>query len=203
MRTDHPLGKRNTVPSKSRTLKALALTIAAALLLTSCGGGGNEGSANGGGNAEKPAGGEAKKPVGGGGNGGGGTGGGGNNMQGAATNAEQPPITDPRIVFATVDKNSINGNRARFRGVEVQEVVGERAFFIGESSAEVLLVVLGGDQNAEQVGVSKGKSINVNGVLRKPNENLQNNLELSEEEASVFNEQDIFLRAGRVTEPKK
>ena len=79
--------------------------------------------------------------------------------------------------------------------MEVRSVVSERAFFVGENDAEQLLVLNVG----EAVEVAEGQELVVAGRLNVPNPNLEEQLSLTPEELSAVGEQDIFLRAPRVT----
>ena len=99
-----------------------------------------------------------------------------------------------RVIVATPDKQTLNGNRARLDGIEVRIVVSERAFFVGENDAEQLLVLNVGDA----VEVAEGQELLVAGRLNIANPNLEERLSLTPEEVSAIEEQDIFLRAPRV-----
>lgn len=161
-----------------RELAAVALMLVAMPLVASCGGGGEEG--NGGGNN-------------GGGQDGGQAGGGGG-KPGGGTGGDAPPITDVRVIISSPDPQTLDKNRARLNGVEVREMVSDRAFYVGENDAERLLVVNVGDP----VEVSEGQSVVVAGRLRTPQPELEKQLSLNPEEAAALKEQDILLRAPQV-----
>ncbi|QIN79206.1 hypothetical protein GBA65_12520 [Rubrobacter marinus] len=99
-----------------------------------------------------------------------------------------------RSVIASPNKESLNGDRARIRGAEVRNIVSERAFFVGESDAEQLLVINVGDE----VAVSEGQNVIVAGRLNNPRPQLEEQLSLSPEEATAVNDQEVFLRAPQV-----
>ena len=98
-----------------------------------------------------------------------------------------------RVIFASPDKQTLNGKRARIQDTEVREAVSERAFFVGENDAERLLVL----KVHDEVEVSEGQSVLVSGRLNTPRPELEKQLSLSPEEASAIEEQSIFLRAPK------
>ena len=167
-----------------RNPAATVLMFLAVFLLAGCGGGNEESGAadNGSGSKNGQAGAGDDK-------------GGGNKMQGGTTGAEAAVVTDPRVVFVTMDPKTLNGDRARFKDMEVRNVVSERAFFVGENDAEQLLVLNVGDG----VEVSEGQKVLVAGRLNTPRPQLEEKLSLSPEEAAAVNDQQVFLRAPRVT----
>ena len=171
--------------ARFRELTAVALMLVAIPLIASCGGGdqggGGGGEGNGGGGQ---GGGQAGNGGGGGGQPGGTTGGGGG-----------PLITDVRVIAATPDKATLEGNRARLRGQEVREVVSERTFYVGENDAERLLVV---NTSEEATEVSEGQNVVVVGRLTTPRPASQERLSLSPEETTAVEDQEVFLRAARV-----
>ena len=175
--------------TRLRDLAALALLLASMALIPACGGGEEGGnSGGGGGNAEKQGNGEQAANDAGGANGGD-TGG-----KPAKPKKDAPPISDARVIFATPNKEVLNGARARLKDAEVRTIVSERAFFIGENDAERILVLNVGDA----VEVNEGQQALVAGRLNVPRPNLEEKLSLTPEEATAVNDQDVFLRASRV-----
>ena len=179
--------------SRLREVSAVVLMLVAVPLLASCGGGSDQPS-EGGGNAGGQA--ASEKEGGGGGGGGAGGGGAGGGTGGGGTGADNQgaPITDLRVIISTPNQNTLNGSRARLKGMEVRSVVSDRAFFVGENDAEQLLILNVG----EGASVTEGQQVLVAGRLNVSNPNLEERLDLAPEEASAVEEQGIFLRAPRV-----
>ena len=172
--------------ARLRELAAVALMLVAIPMIASCGGGGDQGNGGGGeGGGGGQEGGQAGNGGGGGGQPGGTTGGGGG-----------PLVTDVRIIVATPDQGSLDGNRARLGGQEVREVVSERAFYVGENDAERLLVL---NTSEEATAVSEGQTVAVAGRLTTPRPAQVERLSLSPEETTAVEDQEVFLRAARVT----
>ena len=120
--------------------------------------------------------------------------GGGGGQPGGTTGGGSPVITDARVIVATPDKGTFDGNRACLRGQEVREIVSERAFYVGENDAERLLVI----NTGEATEVSEEQNVIIAGRLRTPQPVLEKSFSLIPEEAAVVDDQEVFLRAGRV-----
>ena len=121
--------------------------------------------------------------------------GGGGGQPGGTTGGGSPVITDARVIVATPDKGTFDGNRACLRGQEVREIVSERAFYVGENDAERLLVI----NTGEATEVSEGQNVVVVGQLTTPQPASEQSLSLSPEEATAVESQAVFLTAARVT----
>lgn len=175
--------------SRLREIAAFVVILVSIPLLASCGGGGEQGNGSGGGGGDQENGGGKAVEGADGGKGG------GTERSGGKTGASNaPPITDLRAIISAPNKKSLNGNRARLKGMEVRSVVSERAFLVGENDAEQLLVLNIGDA----VETAEGQQVLVAGRLNVPNPNLEEKLSLTPEETSAMEEQGIFLRAPRV-----
>ena len=166
--------------ARLRELAAVALMLVAIPLIASCGGGDQGGGGEG---------------NGGGGQGGGQAGnGGGGGQPGGTTGGGGPQITDVRVIAATPDKATLDGNRTRLSGLEVREIVSERAVYVGENDAERLLVLNIG----EATEVTEGQNVTVVGRLVTPKPELEERLSLNPEEAAAIEDQEVFIRARQV-----
>ncbi len=175
--------------ARLREFGAIALMLVSMSLIASCGGGGDGGDSAGDGNK---GGQDSAKQAG---NGGGGNGGNTGGAKGGETAGDTPRITEMRVIMAATDKGKLNGTRVRLKSAEVRTIVSERAFFVGDNDTERMLVLNVG-KGAE---VSEGQKVLVAGGLNTPRPALEEKFSLTPEEAKAVNDQEIFLRAPRVT----
>ncbi len=112
------------------------------------------------------------------------------------------PVTDLTTITGEQNKQSLVGKQAWLIDTEVQEVVGDRAFWIGSSSDQQrVLVVLEEDQDdtrAEwEVDVDEGQTLTITGVIETlPSvEVARQQWGLSEANAAELKNEEIYLSA--------
>lgn len=89
----------------------------------------------------------------------------------AALSAATDPITDVYVVVTAPDRRALLGRQAQFSGVMVQDVVGDKTFWIGPSADKRMFVVLDEAPTSSKPGVEgrynieKGQKLNITGAL--------------------------------------
>lgn len=100
-----------------------------------------------------------------------------------ATTGQQPagqvstgPISDLTTILGTTDMSALVGREVQLSNVTVQEVVGDRTFWVGPNANERAFIVLNEQPTPNQPGVegrydvTKGQIININGIMRNTND---------------------------------
>lgn len=86
------------------------------------------------------------------------------------------PITDLSTITGTNDIRTLAGREVQLSNVTVQDVVGDRTFWVGSSADQRAFIVLNEQPTPNRPGVegrynvTKGQIINVNGVVRNTND---------------------------------
>lgn len=86
------------------------------------------------------------------------------------------PITELAMITGASGLTSMVGRQVQLGNVRVQEVVGDRTFWVGPSADQRALVVLNEEPTPNQPGVegrydvTTGQVINVNGTIRNTND---------------------------------
>lgn len=94
----------------------------------------------------------------------------------AAPNDPAGPITDLTMITGATGLTSMVGRQVQLGNVRVQEVVGDRTFWVGSSADQRALVVLNEVATPGQPGVegrydvTAGQVVNVNGTIRNIND---------------------------------
>lgn len=87
-----------------------------------------------------------------------------------------PPVSDADIVSFSdyekaVDRKSYVGKRVRLQGINVESVVGDRAFFVGTSPTKRILIVFEEEATPNtpiegKVDIDKGQKVTIDGIVR-------------------------------------
>lgn len=118
--------------------------------------------------------------------------------------APNEPITDVTVITNPTDTQSILNRSVQLTNVNVQRVVGDRTFWIGQPNGQAVFVVLAPPLDAgsaeNKVVIKPGQTVNLTGVLKPlPTvEQAQQEWSLSPTEAQTLKNQALYLQAERV-----
>lgn len=92
-------------------------------------------------------------------------------MNNSATGAAAGAVTDLALITGATGLTSMIGREVQLNNVRVQEVVGDRTFWVGPDTNQRALVVLNEERTPGQAtegryDVTPGQIINVNGTIR-------------------------------------
>lgn len=118
--------------------------------------------------------------------------------------APSEPITDVAVIANTSDRQSILNRQVQLTNVRVQNVNGDRTFWIGQPNGQPVFVVLepaldaGSAEN--KIVIKPGQTLNLTGVLRPvpSTQQAQQQWGLSPAEAKTLQNQALYLQAGQV-----
>lgn len=122
----------------------------------------------------------------------------------ATTNSSGQPITDVVIITTNPNQQSLVNRRVQFTNVNVQNVIGDRTFWVGSNNNQRLFVVLAPNLDAgsaeNKVVVKTGQQVNLTGVLQPmpSTQQAQQQWGLSATEAQALSNQSIYLQADRI-----
>lgn len=116
-------------------------------------------------------------------------------------------ITDVLIIVAEPNRPSLVGRRVRFTNVKVQDVVGDRTFYVGPGANQRMFVALEEEPSPNspvegKVDVNPGQTVSFTGTImamptvdeaKKRFGRLMNDAELN-----VLNNQQIYIRTDKV-----
>lgn len=114
------------------------------------------------------------------------------------------PITDVAVIANTSDRKSILNRQVQLTNVKVQDVNGDRTFWIGQPNGQPVFVVLEQPLDAgsaeNKIVIKPGQSLNLTGVLRPvpSTQQAQQEWGLTPAEAQTLQTQALYLRAGQV-----
>jgi len=121
------------------------------------------------------------------------------------TTTTTEPIREVVVITETPDRQSLVGRRVEFTNVAVQEVNGDRTFWVGQSNNQRLFVVLdqGLDQgSAEQnVQIKTGQTLDLTGVLQPiptAQQAQQQWQGLDAAEAQALSNQTVYLQVDKI-----
>ena len=82
------------------------------------------------------------------------------------------PLSDVNTITAAADPLALAGQRAKLTNVTVRRVITDRAFFIGPSDSQQMLVLLdkgldAGTSGAAKVTITQGQPVSLVGVIEK------------------------------------
>ncbi len=112
------------------------------------------------------------------------------------------PLSDVNTLTAAADPLALAGQRAKLTNVTVRRVITDRAFFIGPSDSQQMLVLLdkgldAGTSNAAKVTITAGQPVSLVGVIEKlpTPEALSQTYALSGENLTSLASQKAYLHA--------
>lgn len=114
------------------------------------------------------------------------------------------PITDVVIITRTDNPQILANKRVQFTDVKVQNVSGDRTFWVGPNNTQQLFVVLDptlDSGNAEEkIVVKTGQTVSLTGLLRPmPSiQQAQTQWGLSAAEAQALKNQALYLQAEQI-----
>lgn len=114
------------------------------------------------------------------------------------------PITDVAVIANTSDRKSILNRQVQLTNVKVQNVNGDRTFWIGQPNGQPVFVVLEQPLDAgsaeNKIVIKPGQTLNLTGVLRPvpSTQQAQQEWGLTPAEAQTLQTQALYLRAGQV-----
>lgn len=119
------------------------------------------------------------------------------------TTTTSDPITDVTIIVDTPDQQSLANRRVQFTNVNVQNVVGDRSFWVGQGNSKVFVVLdteLDQGRAEEAIQVKPGQSLNLTGVLlpMPTSTQAQQQWQLSEAESRSLATQKLYLKADEI-----
>jgi len=118
--------------------------------------------------------------------------------------AVNDPITDVYMVVAAPDRRALMGRQAKFANVTVQDVVGDKTFWIGPSAEQQIFVVLDEVPTPGKPGVEgryhirKGQTISITGTLiEMPAAETAKTL-WGEPGANAAAKETVYIRANQI-----
>ncbi len=112
------------------------------------------------------------------------------------------PLSDVNALTAAADPLSFAGQRAKLTNVTVRRVINDRAFFIGPSDTQEMLVLLdkgldAGTSNAAKVTITTGQPVSLVGIIEKlpTPEALTQTYALSGDNLTALASQKAYLHA--------
>jgi hypothetical protein len=123
---------------------------------------------------------------------------------GTAAAGTQGAITSIGALTGAANQGALAGRQARLRNVRVQRVLGDRAFTIGPSTRQQVLVVL--SPNEEQGGaesrvrITEGQTVTMSGTVRRLPGTAQalSQLGVSRQDVSALANRSVYVLAQRV-----
>lgn len=118
--------------------------------------------------------------------------------------APSEPITDVAVITNTSDRQSILNRQVQLTNVNVQNVNGDRTFWIGQPNGQPVFVVLETPLDAgtaeNKIVIKPGQTLNLTGVLRPvpSTQQAQQEWGLTPAEAQTLQNQALYLRAAQV-----
>jgi len=117
---------------------------------------------------------------------------------------KEEPITDVVVITSTPNQQTLANRRVQFTNVNVQNVNGDRTFWVGPSNTQQLFVVLDPtlDKGAAEkaVQIKKGQTLDLTGVLKPiPSaDTAQKQWGLSATEAQQLKGQALYLQTDTI-----
>lgn len=112
------------------------------------------------------------------------------------------PLSDVAKITAAADPLALAGQRAKLTNVTVRRVINSRAFFIGPSDTQEMLVLLdkgldAGPSNAAKVTITAGQPVSLVGIIEKlpTPEALSQTYALSGDNLTALASQKAYLHA--------
>jgi len=112
------------------------------------------------------------------------------------------PLSDVAKITAAADPLSFAGQRAKLTNVMVRRVINDRAFFIGPSDSQQMLVLLdkgldAGTSQAAKVTITTGQPVSLAGIIEKlpTPEALSQTYALSGDNLTALASQKAYLHA--------
>jgi hypothetical protein len=106
-------------------------------------------------------------------------------------------VTDLKPVYTASDKQSYVGRQVNLQNVQVQKVLSDTTFWIGDNNNEHMFVTGVRNGNATQK-LKQGQRVSIKGKIeRMPDENTRKTGWGITDQAD-FNGQDIYLRADEI-----
>ena len=112
------------------------------------------------------------------------------------------PLSDVNTLTAAADPLALAGQRAKLTNVVVRRVISDRAFFIGPSDTQEMLVLLdkgldAGTSDAAKVTITQGQPVSLVGVIEKlpTPEALSQTYALSGDNLTALASQKAYLHA--------
>ncbi len=112
------------------------------------------------------------------------------------------PLSDVVAIATAADPLSLAGHRAKLTNVMVQKVLSDRAFFVGPSAQQQILVLLDKGMNAGASGASKvtiatGQPVSLIGIIEKlpTQEAISQQYQISGGNYAAIQDQKAYLHA--------
>lgn len=112
------------------------------------------------------------------------------------------PLSDVNALTAAADPMALAGQRAKLTNVTVRRVISDRAFFIGPSDTQEMLVLLdkgmdAGTSGAAKVTITAGQPVSLVGIIEKlpTPEALSQTYALSGDNLTALASQKAYLHA--------
>ncbi len=119
--------------------------------------------------------------------------------KGAASMAGEP-LSDVAELTSVADKTTLIDRNVSLKNVSVVSVINNRAFYVGPSASQEILVMLGPDMKATgktPVVIEAGNKISVTGILKALPEQsmLQSDYQISANQYSNLQNESVYLHA--------
>ncbi|MGB3204873.1 MAG: hypothetical protein WBB28_07800 [Crinalium sp.] len=120
------------------------------------------------------------------------------------TTTTNEPITDVIVIVTEPQQQSLVNRRVQFTNVKVQNVNGDRTFWVGQSNNQRLLVVLDPaldkGRAEKRVDINSGQTLDITGVIKQmpTPQQAQQQWGLTAAESQALQNQRIYLQADQV-----